>query len=234
MRETMQDYLLNTNFRKDVFVKGSVKQNKEQHIKAIGEHRLVAMPELHTEIDAFPSPRGPVKANSRIQKKINDFLAKRDNGCGYVQEIIDHCASENIKDSDILRTIAILVNQEKLSPTNSDEIAAKVSAQCKNLNAALDQNVAYSDFNYRASPLTGSGVLVRRIDRTILETLKEGHTTDDDIARHTMAILDAKGKLPYQNDKPVENTGERRAFYLQHVQKFRSERLKIYRNLHLA
>ena len=117
--------------------------------------------------------------------------------------------NQDIPAEKIIEAIIILVDNGIIIPCQDLEVVDKVKNKCNNLNSYIASRSKYNDSIYvLASPVTGGGINVSRIDMLILDQLYQGYKTIDEITNNLWDFMDSQGQKLVEGDRTLETTEE--------------------------
>ncbi len=176
VRETVLDYMTNTSFREDIFIRGARKMNVARQNEWLGYCgvALTTVP-LMISLD-FKLPIGMLKADERSYMPLLDALVKRPHA---LVELVKLPGLSDKNLLDIAKMAALLTSSGQAS-TYFTFHSNLPDAPSLRMNRALAELSQYSD-NYRAlaSPLLGNGVRSGLIQRLLYKLLPAGVSANE-------------------------------------------------------
>ncbi|OOF67921.1 methyltransferase regulatory domain-containing protein [Rodentibacter caecimuris] len=172
--QTVKDFILNKQFRKDLWVKGGRKLNDYEQSQAWKKLRVL----LHTprnQIELSASSHLTVGLNTDLFNPVLDIL--QDQKIHSVKDIVDSL-KEQINEKQLFAVLAILAGKHNLSVVQPEQAIAQAQPNCNAFNRYVLEQSRSSQFgiNYLASPITGGAVTVSLIQRWFLLAYLEGIT----------------------------------------------------------
>ena len=193
LAQSVKDFMVNAQFRKDYWIKGKRRYSKYQRMQELLNYSVVLC-RLREGIEIVVKGKlteGSV--NESIYNPILDVLA--DNKPRSIKEIV-----AGIKDSkavgipEIVQAILVLINGEYAAFAQSEEQAEVVKPRTDALNEHLLKMArGGSEINILASPVTGGGIVVPSYEQHFLNRMHEGFTTPEELSRETWKLLSADG-----------------------------------------
>lgn len=208
-RETLRDYMVNQQFRRDIFARGAVPLSA-------GEVRDIWLDSRF----ALSTPRGevPLKVagalgeatlQEDVYAPVLDAFARpveagRSAAISLRQLLTDNPKLAELGWARIQQAILVLVGAGHLQPCPADARGeGKRRESTKRFNLAVMEKARHSaDLQFLASPVTGGGLAVDRFQQLFLLALAQG---DKDPAAFVWRILDAQGQRIVKDGKPLEN-----------------------------
>ena len=208
--EQLQDYFINRQFRKDLFVRGMRRLSRTEAYDKIFNMRYV----LLTPVEDVPMEvaTGVRKLNllPEIYKPILEFLAE---GNYRPKDLHEYAAKSKVEAPTLIELVTVLVSTGHVMPCQSDNAVKQVKRSCDRLNAHICERSVYGDaINFLASPLTGCGIEVGRFQQIFLNQYKAGNKTADKLAEATWKILSRLGEKFIVEDKQQLSKDDSGAF----------------------
>jgi hypothetical protein len=230
LRESVRDYLVNQQFRRDLWVKGL-------RPMAPFDHNAMALSQsytLATAAEAVPfktqGSAGEVQLQEAVYKPVVEALANS----AYAAKTLKQLCTElpQLKPTQVAEAVNILIGMGHALPAQSPEMARSTKAACDRLNAYIIRQAAHSgDAQHLASPVVGGGIAVNRFQQLFLTALKNGKTTPTEWAQDAWAVLDAQGQRLTKEGKILDTANEHLAELTQQATAFEAQRLPILRAL---
>lgn len=228
MREQLQDYFLNRQFRKDLYVRGLRRlSNAEVCEKLLSTRYVLLMPAADVPM-VLNSALGQVTFPKEIYRPLLEFLEE------------DHFRPKTLREymlrADMdLRTlggsITILVEGNYVMPCQSDEAVKLVKKSCERLNAHICERSKFDDtINILASPLTGCGVNVKGVSQLFLAQYKGGIKTADKLAEAVHEIALQRAAYEERAETPEETLPHLKFL----AERFLAQELSIFKALLIA
>ena len=227
-RQQARDYVINQQFRRDVFVKGTIPLNPVQRSAALSATRLVLMKPKGTVSMEVPFPVGVCKLRPDVYVPILDQLAQKP--CTLL-DLIKALTPQKIDHNSIMQAASVLVSTGDAAPALPEASEAERKVQTDKFNLSLMQRaMASGEINYLASPVTGSGVPVARLEALMLL----GRQRNIDPAKFVWQTVAPQGIRLMVESKRLETEAENLAELGKRVEQFDAERLPILKQLGIA
>lgn len=243
LRESAVDFIRNTQFRKDYWIKGPRQLGSVERGKLLREEKIIltAAPEkLAREIK---TNLGAVTLGAAAQKIFISVLGDgKPHGIGELEKAAHEIASgpdapegaerENIW--SITQAACVLLSTEYAFPVQKI-VDAKVKATAEKLNIHIEmQAMQTNDIKVLASPVTGGGILTNRFEMLFFLAMRDHAKTVDNMAKFARDCLILAGQNIVKDGKPIENPDETLAYLQKQAETFIKEALPIYKNLQIA
>ena len=193
IRESVRDFMVNQQFRRDYWVKGPRTLAPLAHAEALRAQRVVLIPPRDKVSLTVKGPLGDGNMSASIYNPILDTLADRKpKSLGQIEkELAGH---PEVRFSHILEAALLLGGTCAVVAVQDDAVIAKARKQTERLNATLiDRARSSSDINHLACPLTGSGINVLRFHQLFLYALTHGRKTPAEWAEMVWDIISVQG-----------------------------------------
>lgn len=230
MQETLKDYILNTGFRKDVFVRGLRKMSPVRQAEVLSQVGL-----------ALTVPRGAVKLELKtsvgtfngmpeLYGAVCDALAVRPHTLGEL------AALPQVKAHGIVSVmqVAVLLSASGQAVAYLNGGGKVDPATTQKMNAALVQQVRYSDeFQVLCSPLLGNGIGANLFERCVYSVLsqKKGTIYLDALTRQVWEMLSAIGRRMTKDGVALEGDDDNMAELRPRIEEIVRDKVPMWQQL---
>lgn len=228
-RESLRDFVVNQQFRRDVFIKGALPHTTLSSRESWLDTRF-ALSTLRSQVPfTIVGALGEANLQPNVYEPILDAFAR---GAVTVRQMISDQKLAELGWPQIMQALAILVGAGHLQPCLPLRHEEKRKERTDAFNAAVcGRAKASDDLAFLASPVTGGGVNVDRFGQLYLVARTQ---KDNDPAKFIWNILDAQGQRLVKDgsaiDSPEENISELRA----RLTEFEQKRLPVLQQLGIA
>lgn len=199
LRETLRDYLLCTQFRKDLFVKGPHPLSPSEQQEHLGEERFILQLPVEELKLTHTFPIGEVTLDSELYQALATAMADAPRSLRELMEV-PRLAQEG--PARLLQAVLVLCTTGQATPTLGTAGQAVRIASCERLNRAITRASRSVDtFQYQLSPLTGHALGVARGIQHLLEALRDQHP---DPALYAAELMFQTGQRLTQNGKTMD------------------------------
>lgn len=232
LRETTRDFMVNRLFRRDYWVRGVRRLSAGERNERLRCQRVVlGVPGEKIELK-IGGALGEAVLREDIYRPILDAL--RDHRPHTLGEIELALAPHGVELSGLVEAALILAAKGVLHPARDDATIEQARPGAALLNARLCAMARHTEeAGALASPVTGGGVEVARIDQLFLLARIHGHDDAGAWASFAGAVLDAQGQRILRHGKPLASE-EHAQVLLSQAQTFAGERLPVLRALGVA
>ena len=230
-RETVKDYIINQQFRRDIFVKGPLSIGGTAGRQIWLDSRFV-LATLRADIPAtIPVPQGNATLQPTIYQPLLDALG---NEVRTVRELVAHEAIAKLGWSQLQQALLVLVGAGHLQPclpAKGENGRAKVT---KGFNSAVCERARDSgDIQYLASPVTGGGVHVDRFQQLFLLAIRDGAKAPPAWASFAWQILGPVGTRLLKDGKVIETDAGNLAELNARATDFVTKRLPVLKSMQI-
>lgn len=226
LRETTRDFILNTRFRRDIFVKGPLSLNEAEVRERWMQQRFALKVDRSEAPTKLKGPLGDAELHPEVYGPVLDALAK---GPRTVEQLFAEPQIAALGFARLQQALAVLVGGRPIDPCLSPEHDAERIARARDFNtAALQQAQRAKRAVWLACPVTGSGLAVEGALQLFLLARRLGR---EDLADYAWSEMSARGGKLLKDGKPIEsdvdNLAEMRVF----AERFLKNPLPVFRQL---
>ena len=172
MAELIQDYALNQQFRRDIFVKGRRALTNLDAGRSVREHRFTLIKPRGEVTFTFKTPQGEASGDEGVYTAVCDALSA---GVTRVQDILDRTGLDLARTNQALAVLCASGQAHRLRETVSDS----ATSTARRLNAAIARRVLQGDaYAYLVAPAVGTAVPTGTLEMACYDVLAE-HDVDD-------------------------------------------------------
>jgi SAM-dependent methyltransferase len=229
MRELLKDYVVNKQFRRDIYIKGPQQLSQRDQRQRFAE---IAFANVWTNKN-FPE---------KFQLPIGEIAPKKETYTTLLSAIIGKVCSggellalgdkAGLREPDTMLLLLLLVNAGVILPARPDHAKVDRSASHR-LNGVIMEMTASADTHrFFASPVLGSAVAVPFIDRIVgPDAVRRPLAPGSEIARLAFERLQAAGQGFRRDGQVLAKTPESIGEIAKLVAEFRELRLPRWRSL---
>ena len=236
-RQTVRDFCVNQQFRKDYWVKGARKLSALEQAEQLRAQRVVlTVPRADVSLKVAGS-LGEANLQEAVYNPILDALADHKvKTLGQLeQELKVSKDGASINFAQLLQAAIVLGSNGAVAAAQEDSTAQKLKKQTDKLNRHLMMKArAAGDVAVLASPVTGGGVNVARFSQLFLLARENGRKDPVDWAKFVWDILAAQGQRMLKDGKALETADEHLANLTEMAEGFASKQLPILKALKIA
>jgi len=229
LRETVRDYHVNQQFRRDIFARGPRWLNTAEQMNRLREVRVVLVSDPADISFAVKGNLGEAQLQEAIYRPLIDWLAA--HGPSTLAQLETGLAGA-VNLAAIIQATLILMGNGQLSLAQDDATIEQAKAASNRLNRALCERARYSpDVSYLASPVTGGGIALSRFNQLFLLARQQGMTTPEQWAACVWGILEEQNQRIVKDGKPIDSPADNLAELLSQAREFQDKRLSLVERL---
>ena len=206
LKETVRDYLLNAQFRRDLYSRGARRLSALERLERLHQVRVV----LLAGADADPmagvdTPMGKVSLNKSIYEPIVEALSADGGGPKTIAALAEDSKVAALPAGALVESLAVLIGAGRAHPAQSDTAIEAATPKCQALNAHLIERARISgDVTVLASPVLGGSVGVGRFGQMFLGARAKGGKRPADWAKHAWTTLSQQNQSIIKNGEVLK------------------------------
>jgi SAM-dependent methyltransferase len=232
-RETVRDFVVNQQFRRDYWIKGARKLSPLEQSERIRAQRVLLMTHPTKVEMKITGAIGEANLQEQVYAPILEVLA--DQKVMDVGTLAQKLKGKGVVYSQLIQAILVLVGKGDVVLVNDDKTISKARAQTDRLNQKLMSMArASGEIGYLVSPVTGGGIGVPRFQQLFLLAKSKGLKTPEEWADFVWSVISAQGQRIAKEGKAIESEAENRAELLSQANEFSLRHPVIMRTLGIA
>ncbi|HZV64881.1 MAG TPA: class I SAM-dependent methyltransferase [Telluria sp.] len=232
-RESVRDFMVNQQFRRDYWVKGARKLNRLEQLEAQRAQALVLLthrPDVTLKVNGA---LGEATMSATVYDPILDVLA--DHKAHTLGEIEQAVQAKGVVFGQVVEAALVLASSGHVAAVQDGRIVDKAKTHTDKLNAyLLDKARGSGEIGYLASPVTGGGVAVGRAEQLFLSALSDGKKRPSELATQVWQILAAQGQKLVKEGRTLESAEENLAELTAQATVFIEKQLPILKAARIA
>lgn len=233
MREQARDYFVNQQFRKDLYLRGSVRLSPIEQRERLLETRFVLTQPVDTVPLKVTGPAGEASLQEAVYKPVLEALAAKNYAPKTMRQIA--ALVPDIAYGSLQQAIAVLVGMGNTAPCQPEAAEKQVRARCQALNRHLCGRAQFDNqIETLASPVTGGGISVNRFQQLFLAAFKQGKKQPAEWAAAVWQLLAAQNQRLIKEGKTLETAEKNLAELTAQATEFAEKRLPILTALQIA
>jgi hypothetical protein len=232
LRESIRDFFVGYQFRRDYFVRGPLRSTPLPHLKALREMRVVPARQPNEIQLKLTSARGEAQLDAAIYTPLIEILARDGMRIKTIGEMEAALGPRGVAFQQVVEAVTVLLGKGDLFFVQDEAIAAAVALKTRRLNRSLmDRAGASGDVTFLASPVTGGGVPVMRFEQLFLQAREDGLATPAEWAGHVWRSLSGHGQRLLREGVAIESEADNVAELTHQAEVFGTQRLPVLINL---
>lgn len=234
LRQSLRDYLVNQQFRRDIFVKGSRRLSALEQAEAFRQQSFVLLTPPGDIPMKVKGSLGEATLDEQFYRPIIESFASD----GFAPKTLGQLAGNNPKLASaplphLIQAALVLTGAGHLHP--AQEPPKQARARCAQLNRYLCERARSCDyFSFLASPVTGAGIPVGRQQQLFLLAAHKGRKTPGEQAKFAWDALAAQGQRLMKDGKVLEEPDENVTELSKQAQEFAERRAPILKALEVT
>jgi len=232
-RESVRDFMINQQFRREYWVKGPQKLTKFQQLNLISKHRVVlTSPKSEIELKVSGNA-GQANLSDAIYSPILDTLS--DFEIASIEQISIAVSKFEINFDQVVQSLIILIGAGYVHSAQDETEIQKSLEITKKLNLKILQRSLFSgDILCLASPITGGAIPVNRFQQLFLFSINNGKPDPSEWARAAWSTLKSEKQRLVKEGITLESEDDNLNELEIQAQNFAITRLPILKALKVA
>jgi SAM-dependent methyltransferase len=232
-KQTVRDFMVNQQFRKDYWVKGARRLTTLDQAQGLRDQRLILTTHRPDVSLKVTGALGEATLTETIYAPILDLMA--DHKVRTLAEIEQAVKDAGITFAQLIQAVLVLCGNGTFSAVQDDAAITKAKKHTDKLNTHLMLKARSSnDITYLASPVTGGGVMLGRFQQLFVLAMQQGKKMPEDWAEFVAQILVIQGQKILKEGKPLETPEEQLAELTTQAHEFAVKLLPILKSLQIA
>lgn len=232
-RESVRDFIINQQFRRDYWVRGARRISALERIDALRAVKVILVshrPDVSLKINVT---LGEATMSGATYDPIFDLLA--DHKPKTIGQLEQAVKDRGVSLTHVIEAVLVMVNFGHLAAVQDDAVISKAKKQTVKLNSYLINKARYNgEFSHLASPVTGGGIKVDRFQQLFLLAMSLGKKQPVEWAKFASDILDTQNQRIIKNGKALETPEENLQELTIQAQFFADKQLPIMKELQVA
>lgn len=230
LRQTVRDFCVNQQFRKDYWVRGARKLNSFEQSEALRAQRVLLVQKRSAVSLKATGGLGEANLQADIYNPLLDLLSEHQpKSLGQLEQGLKE---RGIGLAKIEQAIMILLGGGALELCQDDVVSAKVRKQTDKLNTHLCMKARSStEVSYLASPVSGGAAAVPRFSQIFVLARAQGKKQPAELVEFAWHWLGIQNQLLIKDGKTLATAEENRAELLVLAQDFVDVQLPILKAL---
>jgi SAM-dependent methyltransferase len=232
-RQTVRDFCVNQQFRRDFWVKGARQLSPLEQAEAIRAHKVVLISHRPDVSLKITGALGESTMSEAVYNPLLDALADhKPKTLGQLEQALK---DKGVSNAQLVQATLILTGAGHLTAVQDEGVTVKAKKACDKLNTLL-LNKARSggDISFLASPVTGGGISVGRFPQLFLLARAQGAKQPAEWAAFVWSILLAQGQRIVKDGKTMDTADENLAELTAQATAFAEKQLPILKALQIA
>ena len=231
-KESVRDFMVNQQFRRDYWIKGARKLSTVEQAELIKKHRLILTSAREEVSLKITGALGEANLSEAIYAPVLELLS--DHKIRSIADIADHVKKKDVSFPQVVQVAMVLIGSGHMASVQTDEQINKAKQSTLKLNLALVDKARFStDITFLASPITGGGFAVNRFQQLFLLAMQEGKKNPQEWAQATWTVLASQNQRLLKDGKPIETADGNLEELTRQAKEFADKRVPILKALHV-
>jgi hypothetical protein len=232
-KQTVRDFMVNQQFRKDYWVKGARRLTPLEQAQGLRDQRLIMTAHRPDVTLKVTGALGESSLLEKVYAPVLDLMA--DHKIRSLAQIEQAVKDAGITFVDLFQTILVLCSNGTLSAAQDATATTKAKKHTDKLNTYLMLKArSHNDINFLASPVTGGGIAAGRFQQLFVMAIQQGKKKPEDLALFVEQILASQGQKIVKEGKPFETTEQQLVELTSQATEFSSKQLPIMKALQIV
>ena len=232
-KQTVRDFMVNQQFRKDYWVKGARRLTTLDQAQGLRDQRLIMTAHRPDVSLKVTGALGEATLTEKVYAPVLDLMA--DHKIRTLAQIEHALKDAGITFAQLIQVVLVLCGNGTFSAVQGDADAEKAKKHTDKLNTHLMlKSRSSNDITFLASPVTGGGVGVGRFHQLFVLALQQGKKKPEDWAAFVEEILASQGQKIVKEGKPLETAEDQLAELTTQAHEFSVKQLPILKALQIA
>lgn len=229
MRETTRDYFVNSQFRRDIFVKGPRQMSLHEHGKRVESERFVLIGDPEKVPQTVQTVIGEATLRADIYEPVCKALAAAPDATATIGDLLKSKLLDGINRAQVWEVLLILTGAGYAAPISVSTTPEADEAASKALNMALlNRAEAGTGVDYLAAPQMGAAIQVGRIDQLFIKALVE---KQKDPTEYVLQLLASQQQLLIVDGETINGEEETRTALKRMFGEFKANREPVLRRV---
>lgn len=229
-KETVRDFIVNQQFRRDYWVKGGRKLTAHEQLEGIRKQRVILTAHRSNISLKTAGSLGEVTLSEEIYTPILDVLS--DYQIKSVEQIEKIVEPLGIDIGKVWQAVLVLAGSNAIAAAQDNALIDKAKNHTEKLNLHIMNRAKYSaELEWIASPVTAGGVKLPRFQLLFLSAYLQNHQQPVEWANYVWQILVEQNQKLLKEGKMLETTEENLEELTQQANTFALEQLPVLKGL---
>ncbi len=209
-RETVRDFIMNQQFRRDYWIKGARRLSPADQWARLRQQRVVLTVPRSDVLMKVNGALGSADMHADVYTPILDIMA--DYKPMLISQLEVALAGRGLEIRQIIQALMVLIGNGSAALAQDDATTARMKKSTARLNAHICRAAHGStELAFLASPLTGGGIAVNRFQQLFLAAISQGRKQPTEWAQYVLDVLMPQGQRIIKEGKTLETIEENRA-----------------------
>jgi SAM-dependent methyltransferase len=206
-KESVRDFMVNQQFRRDYWVKGARRMTALEQAEGIRKLKFVLISHRASVSLKVTGALGEANLNESVYTPLMDLMA--DHKIRSFEQIETALKSNGIDFAKLVQAVLVLAGTSTFALVQDEQAITKVKRQTDKLNSYfINRSRGSNELAYLATPVTGGAISVGRFQQLFVLALQQGLKKPTELASFVEGILRAQGQKIVKEGKTLETREE--------------------------
>ena len=231
-KQSVRDFMVNQQFRRDYWIKGARKLTLSQQSELLKQHQMILINPVDKILLTVSGALGEANLNKESYEPILDLMA--DHQARTIGEIAEKLKIKGVTFPQIVQALIVLAGAGHLASVQANEFIQTAKKQSEKLNSyIINLSKSSSEIACLASPVIGGGILANRIEQLFILAISENKNKINEWVDSTWKILSEQNQRVLKDGKPMESVEENLNELKRLALEFSAKRLPILKQLQI-
>lgn len=203
LTQGVRDFIVNQQFRKDIWIKGGESPSPQRRMQMLAEQRIILVSSVQSVGTMVELGGRQVHLQESVYKPILDILADhRPHSVGDIQAAV---AASGVEPLQVLQATVVLLSTNFVVPAQSAKAVAAAREGVERINAEILRRVQKGeDFPFLAASQMGGAVAVDGVMQLFADAVSRNISSVEDVVDHVWSILSAENRVMLKDGKPID------------------------------
>jgi hypothetical protein len=233
LRQSVRDYFVNQQFRRDIFAKGYRRLTPLEQNEALRQQAFVLLVNEENVQLKVSGPLGEATLHEPVYRPVVQALADNGYAPKTLGQLAAHAHLSTMPFPQITQAILVLTGAGYVHP--AQEPSRQARARCAAMNRYICERTRSSaEVFFLASPISASGIPVPMFEQMFLLAAQHGRKTPKDQAAYAWDLLSAQGRHVMKEGKSLTSPEENLDELLRQATTFAEKRLPVLKGLGIS
>jgi hypothetical protein len=233
-KESVRDFMVNQQFRRDYWIKGVRKLSSFEINELVKQQAVLLISPLNDVSLKISGSLGEATLSNNIYSPVLELMS--DHKPRTIEEIASIVKSKSISLPQLIQVVMVLINEKHMAQLQHEPQIKSAEKTANALNQKLMRNACFiedmsKNITALASPVTGGGVEVSRFEQLFLISIMQGKTIPKDWAHKAWEILSMQNQRLLKEGKAIESAEENIQELVNQANEFARKRLPVLKAL---
>lgn len=229
-KQSVRDFMVNQQFRRDYWIKGARKLSFSQQSELLKQHQMILINPVGSVLLKVSGALGEANLNKESYEPMLELMA--DHQVRSIGEIAERLKNKGLTFPQVVQASMVLAGAGHLASVQTKEHIQAAKKSSEKLNAfILNLSKSSSEITYLASPLTAGGISVNRVEQLFMLAILQNKKKTNEWAESAWKILAEQNQRVLKDGKPMESAEENLNELNRLALEFSAKRLPILKQL---